>query len=328
MSLSENRVVFGAAKQTVKGTPVAATNFPRWGDGTFLEPALTTEKVREGDSTASINYLLKNTQYWKGVLVPQHLRTIDLGFWLKAVLGTASDAVTGSGPYTHTFTPKLVRDYYTLQKQYLLGTPKFLQVSDAVVHSMAIMAERGKPIHYQFDAVGIVGQDLTTAITPAYDASSAPLLYYGGTFNVDGSAVGQVAPFVTSCKIDYKFPVDETMQTEGLTLADFVSTQREIQIDYEILWQDFTMFEKTYFNASVGPDNAAIGSGGINLTFLAGGVSAIDKLQIIIPTMHYSSAPLPQPKLGGKAFLQKCTATAVVSPDLSMILTNSQATVY
>lgn len=497
MSLGENRVVFGAGKQAVKGTPVAATNFPRWGDGTMLEPQLTTEAIREGDGTASISRLIKNLQYWKGVLAPAHIRAIDLGFWLKAVCGTLSDqqansgivgqawpaavaksgtvqagvaagavtvsyaltsgaaplandwfqigngpnaevrqasavggggpysltvaalsnahivgevitlvnkygtiasslvgaatfiytivqgaapvvndiftidinlagvstaetfkatVVTGAGPYTitpdhlplfahgaatpavasfvaagvgvqvyaHTFIPQPARDFYTLFKQYALSTPKYLQVSDAQVHSMVIDAQRGKALKFQFDANGIVGQDSISALTPSYDSSSGLFLYYGGSFNVDGSLVGNNAPFVTQVKWDHKHPLDDTMQTEAATLADFISTIREVQIDYEVLWQDFGQFEKTYFNSALGPDSALIGTGSLDIIFLANGNDINNSLEIICPNLAYKAATLPAPKLSGKALLQKITATATISPEVRYVLKNGQ----
>lgn len=480
-------------KQSAKGTPAAATNFPRWGDGSMLEAVLTTEEIREGDGTPSIGSVIKNLQFWKGVLVPSHFRALDFAFWLKAVCGTLSDqqagagitgqawanavpktgsevaavaagatsvsyalvsgaapastewyqigngpnaevrqvtvsgvgpytltvaaltnahiagelitlvnkygtiassivgaatfsytivtgaapvvndifmidvnnpggtttsevfkatVVTGAGPYTitpdhtplfahgaaspavaafvaagvgvqvyaHTFIPQPIRDWYTFYQQYLTTVPKYVQVSDAQMHSMTIDAQRGKALKLQFDGTGLVGQDSVSALTPSLDLSSGIFLYYGGTFNVDGSLVGTVAPFLTQVKLAYTHPHDDTMQTEQATLIDLISTLRKIQVDYEVLWQDFTQFEKTYFNATLGPDNATVGTGSIDITFFAGGNDVNNSLEIIVPNLKYIAAPLPAPKLSGKALLQKVSAVAVVSPECRFVL--------
>jgi hypothetical protein len=261
------------------------------------------------------------------VITPDHTPLYAHGAASPAV-ATFVAAGVGAQVYVHSFVPQLVRDYYTFIKQYALATPKFLQVSDGQVHSMLIDAVRGKALKFQFDGVGIVGQDLTSAVTPSYDASSGLFLYYGGTFNVDGSLVGNVAPFVTQAKFDYKHPLDDTMQTEAATLADVISTIREIVVDYEILWQDMGQFEKTYFNATTGPDSATVGTGSIDLLFLAGGNDVNNSLELVVPTLNYHAAQLPPPKLAGKAFLQKIQATAVVSPEMKALLKNSQFQTY
>src|SRR5258708_2514533 len=121
--LAENRFVLGVGKQTVKGTPVAATFFPRWGDGSQFQSQLTGERVREGDGTVSINRFVKGLQYYKGKIVVARARGVDLGSILGTFMGPTSDTITGAGPYTHTFNPQLTRSYYSIWPQYQLATP-------------------------------------------------------------------------------------------------------------------------------------------------------------------------------------------------------------
>src|SRR5205823_6300752 len=117
------------------------------------------------------------------------------------------------------------------------------------------------------------------------------------------------------------------MQTEAVTLADFVNTIREIDVEFDVLFQDFTQFKKTYWNAGT-TDSALIGSGSIDIKWLAGGSDANNSLELICSTLHYSAAQMPAPKLSGKAFVQKIMAKAVVNPEITAKILNSQSAHY
>ena len=71
MSLAENRVLVGLGKQSGKGSPAAASIFPRWSDGTQFLAELKTEKIREGDGTVAVNRLIKNPPVLEGQAQPR-----------------------------------------------------------------------------------------------------------------------------------------------------------------------------------------------------------------------------------------------------------------
>lgn len=404
MSLAENRVVVGLGKQSAKGSPAAASTFPRWGDGTVFQPDLKTENIREGDGTASISRTIKNLQAWKGKFAHAKARSIDFGSMLKAVCGTASDTVTGTakngtiassvagattltytavvggapvantetyiidqglstqeavtptnvsgaGPYTltvpatkfahgaaapatvvmtHTFTPQFGRDWYTIWPQYQLGTPEALKVTDAQFHSMSIDGEAGKILNPAYEFTGLGATDDTTSMTASYDASSAPFHYTNGVFKIDGSTGGSTAPFIKKFKVDHKHPLDDTMQTEAITLSDFVSTVREVNLEIDVLWQDYALAKRAYLGSATGTtDSAFIGTGAADFLFYPGGdPNAGLSFEIVMANIAFTAAPIPDPKLAGKALIQSVKAVATGGTEVQYILRNTQQTAF
>lgn len=85
----------GIGKQSVGGTPVAPTIFPRWLDGTTIDITLKEERILEGDGTRRLSQVIKNQQMTKVkiVCIP---RPIELGFFEAAALGINADTVTAA----------------------------------------------------------------------------------------------------------------------------------------------------------------------------------------------------------------------------------------
>jgi hypothetical protein len=95
--LRANNAYFGMAKQTVQGTAVAPTTFPRWLDGTAIDLALSVEEIMEGDSTRHISLIVKNKQEVK-LKLATYVRPIVAGLIEAATMGTGSDAITTTTP--------------------------------------------------------------------------------------------------------------------------------------------------------------------------------------------------------------------------------------
>lgn len=91
--IRSNNAYIGIGKQTVGGTAVAPTVFPRWLDGSQLEFALKTESIREGDTTRRLSQVIKNQQYVKVKLLCLP-RPVELGFLEQAAMGTGADTFT------------------------------------------------------------------------------------------------------------------------------------------------------------------------------------------------------------------------------------------
>lgn len=93
--IRNSNAYIGIGKQTVQGTPVAPTIFPRWLDGSQLDMALKTEVIREGDGTRRVAQYIKNQQYAKVKLVC-FPRPVEVGFLENAALGISADTVTAA----------------------------------------------------------------------------------------------------------------------------------------------------------------------------------------------------------------------------------------
>ena len=82
-------------KQSVQGTAVAPTVFPRWLDGTAFDMDLKASDLWEGDGTRRLAQVIKNHQKvkFKHVCTP---RMNEVGMLESAAMGTGSDTVTAA----------------------------------------------------------------------------------------------------------------------------------------------------------------------------------------------------------------------------------------
>jgi len=164
----------------------------------------------------------------------------------------------------------------------------------------------------------------------SYDVSSAPFHYTNGVFKVDGSTGGNTAPFIKKFQLAHKHPLDDTMQTEAITLADFVSTIREVNLDFDVLWQDYTLAKRAYLGSATGTtDSAFIGTGSADFLFYPGGdPNAGLSFEVVLANIAWTAAPIPDPKLAGKALIQSVKAVATGSTEVQYILKNTQQTAF
>ena len=78
--LRSNNAYIGLAKQTVSGTAVAPTTFPRWLDGTNIQIELKSEEIRESDTSRRLSQVIKNGQSVK-LKLSCSPRPIELGLF-------------------------------------------------------------------------------------------------------------------------------------------------------------------------------------------------------------------------------------------------------
>lgn len=93
--IRNDNAYLGFAKQSVQGTAVAPTVFPRWLDGSSLEIDASMEDIWEGDGSRHLSQVIRNKQSVK-VKLSFNPRPVELGFFEAAAMGTSSDAVTAA----------------------------------------------------------------------------------------------------------------------------------------------------------------------------------------------------------------------------------------
>lgn len=84
------RAYLGLVKQSAEGSPASPTSFPRWLDGSTIDPEMKTEDVNEGNLSRWTSFVLKNSQSYKGKLI-SYPRPINAGLLLASALGTGAD---------------------------------------------------------------------------------------------------------------------------------------------------------------------------------------------------------------------------------------------
>lgn len=103
LPLRSNNAYAGIAKQSVQGTAVTPSTFPRWVDGTKIEMDAKLEDVWEGDGSRRLSFILKNEQQVK----IQHMfypRPNEAAFFESAAMGSGSDTYTAPATGTSLTT--------------------------------------------------------------------------------------------------------------------------------------------------------------------------------------------------------------------------------
>lgn len=92
-AIRSDRAYVGIGKQSVGGTAIAPTLFPRWLDGSSIMVDIKASDVWEGDGSRRLGSIIKNLQTVKLKLVCQP-RPNELGFFEEMAMGAGSDVYT------------------------------------------------------------------------------------------------------------------------------------------------------------------------------------------------------------------------------------------
>lgn len=323
----------GLAKQAAFNTPLAPTVFPRWLDGSGVEPDARFEELPEGDGSQDMSLIFKSKQLWKPKVV-FYPRAVEVGHILLAALGSGADTVSGAAdPYTHTMTIQDAPVYYTVElgmTDPAVTNPNKLivRVQDCIVTQLDIEGEANRPLKVTAEYVGRKATLQSTPATVTLEAADC-LRFVNGVFTIDGT---DLSARITKFKITMNRGVDDDIMTNEITPKDFIWGSRKITIDFELLYNSNDFFRKVYFGGASGTtDSPTEGTGSINFTFYEGGVTTSNRsLQVSIPKVFYTGKPV-SPRLDGKVLRQEAMATAARPNSgaiFSCVLTNGQATAY
>lgn len=331
MAYSNRLYYFGLKVQAAFDTPLAPDVFPRWLDGTGVLPELKVEEIFEGDGGRDASLVFKTAQFYKFKLV-FYPRPVELGWILLGMFGSGSDAITGTGPYVHTFTPKESFRYFTIEGGFnqaalvSAGSPIW-RVQDCVFTSMEIEGEANKPVKVTCEGMGRKNTRQATAATVTLE-SGAPFKFVNGIFTVNATVRSTE---VSKFKLSMSNAVDDGIYTSEITPQDFIWTQRKVMAELETIFANDNDLRRTYFGGTSGTTDSALnGTGALDLKFFQDGdVGDADTVQLLVPNVVYTGKPV-EPKLDGKAIRQELACTAVKSGTdvASAVLTNTRATTY
>lgn len=323
MAETSLRYYWGIAKEVTKGTAVAPTSFPRWRDGTVLNPKAAAERILEGDGGRDSAFTFKKDQTWQPVIAC-YPRPIEAGLLLQAAMGAASDAITGVGPYTHTFTPQNTPSFYSIEAALLTGTIGN-RVTDCIADELVIEGGAGMPVQFTTKFQGITA---VRQVTPATVTSEAgqPYLFSGGTFTLESGASALVEHF----KLTYK-NIIEAPQTTKVTVGDLIWGRRTLDVEYGLLFTDDTLFRTFFYGSGTGTaDSQYVGNGSFQALLVPGDLAGVAKtLTLTVPSVDYYGDE-PQYDLTGKAVRYAIKGFAIhgAAALLTAVLVNSQATAY
>jgi hypothetical protein len=323
---------FGLAKQSAFNTPLAPTAFPRWLDGSGVEPDAQFEELPEGDGSQDMSLVFKTKQLWKPKLV-FYPRPQELGEIVAAMMGAGSDTVTGAAaPYTHTFTIKDAPAYYSIEMGMTdpavpAANRWIVRVQDCVLTNFDLEGEANRPLKTTAEYVGRKAQLLGTAATVTLEAADC-MRFVNGVFTINGS---DLSARITKFKITVNRGVDDNIMTNEITPKDFIWGSRKISIDFEILYDSNDFMRLVYFGGTSGTtDSPNEGIGSIDFTFYKSGDPTQESFEIKIPKVFYTGKPVA-PRLDGRVLRQEISAVAARPASgsiLECVLTNSRSTAY
>jgi hypothetical protein len=161
------------AEETVWGTPVARTKFMKVHEGSFLEHVADREvaTIMSGNIGADAEAVFDKGQRGEGTLIlPSSFDDIGMMTLLKHGFGLY--AVTGAGPFVHTFTRKT--------------GPPFAAGTVPTAQSMSV------ELNYELSDTGLQARLLEGAMVKTVGLSWAAQEEVKGTFELIGEQVTQV----------------------------------------------------------------------------------------------------------------------------------------
>jgi len=179
----------GWKSESVYGTPVVVDKFmPVLGaDMSIDEGYLRSSGIRAGRRTRSLGRLGARTV---GASVSMELPNLTIATLFKHILGGV--VTTGTGPYTHTFTPGThIGKSMTWQVgiEDTSGTVQPFTLSGAKIDSATLSCSVGELAQLSVD---VTARDYTTGTAlaaPSYAADLVPFTFIEGSVSVDGSPV-------------------------------------------------------------------------------------------------------------------------------------------
>jgi hypothetical protein len=236
------RVQFG--KETTYGTAITPTVQVRIASEDFK---YVNGKKQEGVLTGNIG----NSRYdTMGIRTENSMsilaRPDDIGHFLKGVFG--AETVTGSSPYTHTFTPigNAETDYVPSYTFSIDKRAAIYKYTGCEIESIKISA---KPEDYVILDIEMYGYDeVVSGTMPTLIPSQLHAFKFCGGSLV--TLAGNVYADITSIDFSYKNNMENSLQTTG-TLKHYVRPQpnnRDITLDLEVLYTTQSeTFRNTWF---------------------------------------------------------------------------------
>lgn len=243
MSASGLNSQLGFAAETVYGTGVTPTKFLE-----FVSESLALEINRlESAGLRSNRRTLASGQWSAGTRsvsgdLEFELSNVGQGlFWLHAM---GASSTTGTGPYTHTYTPADLQTLFlTIQvgKPFVGGTVQPFTYTGCKIGGWEVSASAGDIARVTYN---ILGRDETTATalaTATYPATYAPMTFVHGSMTLGGAAVDIREVTVTG---DNGLKDDRYFLGTGLRKQPIESTWRNYTFSAEADFESLTIYDR------------------------------------------------------------------------------------
>lgn len=255
MALQSAFAKVGVAKQSGKGSVAAAPTFAHGvTDGAVLNVDVQQSlDDLTGGSRAGVN--VTRSGVMSGIEFSTRAFASSVGLWLFGALG--AKAVTGSGPYTHTFTPA------TSDVPYLTGfgvlDNNIYSVQDYKVDEFSVSFDGPAPVTVAVSGMGTV-LGFPVSFSPTTDESySTAMRPVGGTFSidVDGASGTSATARVTAGEVTISNNLDPIMLATSITPDDNMVGRMEVSCSFDIIPDDLAIWRTIVTGSSAGTTAAS-----------------------------------------------------------------------
>ncbi len=286
--IRSNRAWAGFAKQTVKGTPIAAPTYKTAITDGFVQPEEVINQLEETDSLRDAGDSYKSRGGVVGS-VEHYVRDTTVGKLFELTLGTR--ATTGTGPdYTHSYTPAEDIPYATLHE--MLGNLLFLQHEDVKINELEVSADAGEPLKISSEVIGRRVTRLTADPAAGVSvATDAPYNFNEAAVSVGGAATSLVSSF----SLTYANGV-EIQQTDDYVPFDVYAGQREVTVGFDMIFETLDLYNQFHFGTTAGTaQTPTIFTSDLIFTFTKG---VNNEIKFTLPAVTIEEYPV-EPDAGG-----------------------------
>jgi hypothetical protein len=310
-----------AAKQSAKGaaaTVATGTTFKNPFSGGSIAPVREFDNLAETDSNRDRGVSFTTTSGVEGS--PEfYVRDASLGLWLLGALG--ADAVTGSTNFTHTITPANTLPYMTMWRN--VANTLYEQYRDCKISTLVIGASAGQPLTATATVQGLQASRLASdpSASPAIPLASQYVYNYNdATVTLGGGATALVSSFELTIENNVT-----RQQTDDFTPYDVVEGTREIDLTFDLIFEDLTEYNKFHYGGVSGTSiSASIYTTTADFQFDNG---ANNQVKFSLPSIAYQELPV-DPDPGGAPITTSIRAVAQrgASPVITAVVKNQVST--
>lgn len=273
----------GLAKQAAQGTGVAPAYFVKWDGESGLTPEMGFNKHRLGGDGLYPSLAYKTQHKPDGQF--ELLAQPDIaGFLLAMLLG--ADALTGTGPYTHTITrgARTAQPWVTVERS--VAGVLIDRIIDGRIKSVVLSGVPGQPIKLAVTFLGITSAKQGSAASPSYETET-PFFFWDGTYTIDTAQTAKVTRF----QIEMLNRFAENEFTSDLVRSDLPLLDMDIKASWGMKFEEIDPFAKTYFGSAAGAaPSKTMPDGSLTIAQEYGTGAAQRKLQIAIPLLKSTAA--------------------------------------
>lgn len=308
------------------------------GSDTYTAPTVNTTLSAGSSIGATSISVAANTGLTGSTVIPL---VIDAGLATEEI-ALFAPPVTGAGPYTlnvsntynggnglklahtsghtvqsaavHAITDQSDGNYYTIEVGLgsLFGANgTTLRVRSCKVVSFKRSAKAGGALMHELEFVGIAA---TVQVSPATVTleQHGLFLFTQSSWTLDGVTTGD-APNLEGFTIEQKNNLDDTCQTEQLTLAALMFGMLDIGFSFDAAFIAASRFYLTYFGSSSGTtDSQTLGLGSLAVTFTQ--PDTLQSVTYTILTLGYTKTTISNPKKDGKHYKMNVSSTSIAAP--------------